>query len=776
MAGYLVQVDAPDTKPIAQDDVNPRMPPGSPPALYEHMDKALTLPERADEVERHLGMALRAYRQRSEEILEKHFNDMEKYQIVQDHEIASLRAENAKLRELIGAKSDDPNFLQSVLFQTMAPVDSGKSKKDFKKQNLKVGRNASDDDEDNPQLKLKSKKTKAWDGSAAEPPGGSWQQFMAWVPNGSALMNPEPWRPLEQAAIQDKARPDMKSQKSLPASQGANAVVSFGILPGSVTENKDRDRNQREEDDDGSDGCKSEAAPVEFELIDVWKPSEKEKKMRRTQGNSGELESQFSYDHEDSLFPHKANRFILNPDSNVRIAWDMGSLFMVVYDMIMIPMQFFEMPETTFLLAMDWTTRVFWTLDMGWSCCTGVVLADGAVEYDVRSIIKRYLKSWFALDIFIVGSDWAGVVLSSGGLGVSRIARVSRVARVVRLLRLVRMQEVIANITERIQGDNTILMLQILKVLVFLMACCHATACGWFGVGASSGWVKTYGYGSSDISLQYLASLHWSLSQFSGGLEEFGPTTGTERVYTVLVWLVSFISGMVMLSFLTSRLTQQYIIGGSGARQMATLKKYLKQNRIPKYLIKRLCRSATQAISGDLQPESVDLLHVVSEPLRIEMHYEMYSRILGFHPFFVDFMNQGNQAIRRVCHSCMSMLLLDAGDVLFNDGDEPADPKMYFVCSGVLKYVDKYGEPTDVVEKMYVSEAALWTLWRHQGTLTAHCDSKLAVLEAEQFQDVCETYMRKSRGVGFNPKAYAAAYVNELNETTEWSDLPNSTK
>merc|ERR1740138_2041088 len=116
-------------------------------------------------------------------------------------------------------------------------------------------------------------------------------------------------------------------------------------------------------------------------------------------------------------------------------------------------------------------------------------------------------------------------------------------------------------------------------------------------------------------------------------METPGPTTTLERFYTVTIWTVSFISFLVMLSFLTSRLTQQYIIGGSGARQMATLKKYLNQNKVPKNLIKRLCRSAKHAISGDLQPDTVDLLNVVSEPLKIEMHYQMYSKVLGEHLF-----------------------------------------------------------------------------------------------------------------------------------------------
>merc|ERR1719460_2888297 len=212
------------------------------------------------------------------------------------------------------------------------------------------------------------------------------------------------------------------------------------------------------------------------------------------------------------------------------------------------------------------------------------------------------------------------------------------------------MQEVIASITERIQSDNTMLGLQIAKLFIFLIACCHVTACGWWGVGnitSGTRWITTYGYGDQDVGHQYLMCLHWALSQFSGGIEEVSPTSTLERFYTVVIWVLSFISCMVMLSFLTSSLTQQYIIGGSGARQMATLKKYLNQNKIPKNLIKRLCRSAKHAISGDLQPESVDLLHVVSEPLKIEMHYEMYSRALNCHPFFTDFLSQGNQAMRR---------------------------------------------------------------------------------------------------------------------------------
>lgn len=41
----------------------------------------------------------------------------------------------------------------------------------------------------------------------------------------------------------------------------------------------------------------------------------------------------------------------------------------------------------------------------------------------------------------------------------------------------------------------------------------------------------------------------------------------------------------------------------------------------------------------------------------------------------------------------------------------------YIVVSGTLEYTDSYGEVTMVGEKRIVSEAALWTTWKHRGTL-----------------------------------------------------------
>jgi hypothetical protein len=261
------------------------------------------------------------------------------------------------------------------------------------------------------------------------------------------------------------------------------------------------------------------------------------------------------------------------------------------------------------------------------------------------------------------------------------------------------------------------------------------------------------------------------LAQFAGITDDIAPLTVLEHVYAVFIGFGAYIVSLVLLSTLTSSLTQTYIIGGSGARQVATLKMYLRQNRISKNLMKRLCRNATHAISGDLTADAVDLLGVISEPLKVQMHFEMYSRFLFWHPFFMDLCKDDVQVMKRLCHQAMSMLLMAASDSIFFKGEDPADPKMYFVVAGNLEYTDSYGATTEVREKQWLCEAVLWTEWRHRGTLTAQSDVKLATLNADIFHKICKRLLKEKNPQCLLILRYASEFVAELNKEEYPMDL-----
>jgi len=212
---------------------------------------------------------------------------------------------------------------------------------------------------------------------------------------------------------------------------------------------------------------------------------------------------------------------------------------------------------------------------------------------------------------------------------------------------------------------------------------------------------------------------------------------------------------MTRLAMVTSR-TQQ---------QCSVLRKYLRLNGISHRLAMRIQRNALHSLSDQqffLPEASVDLLQVVSEPLRVELHYEVYLPMFAPHPFFACYSEECPQVMRGVCHRAMSMAIVSRGDVVFYTGEIPANPKMFMVCTGVLKYTGAVTR--SVVEKEWISEACLWTEWIHRGELVAHKDCRLGLLDAQSFQHTVSQFHRQS----FDVKAYAEEFVNELN-----SQMPN---
>merc|ERR1712151_954853 len=114
----------------------------------------------------------------------------------------------------------------------------------------------------------------------------------------------------------------------------------------------------------------------------------------------------------------------------------------------------------------------------------------------------------------------------------------------------------------------------------------------------------------------------------------------------------------------------------------------------------------------------------------------MYGWLLRLHPFFADMQHAAPTIIRRICHSAVQSMPVDQGAVVFTKGEVPEEPKMYFIIRGTLEYHYSHGEPATVREKQWVSEGALWTRWKHQGTLMATTDCKMAVLDAKEFQTI----------------------------------------
>jgi hypothetical protein len=465
---------------------------------------------------------------------------------------------------------------------------------------------------------------------------------------------------------------------------------------------------------------------------------------------------------------------ICHPDCAGRIFWDIMSLALVIYDMITIPLYFLDLPSYVFMTAMAWTTRLFWTLDVSANFMTGFVAPDGEIDLRPPMIARRYLKTWFGIDFVLILVDYLELLWSkAGGLGYARIAKSSRVFRIIRMIRLLRVFKLHTSmkaLLERIKLHRVAIVSDIAKIVAIIMGCAHVIACCWYGLGNSRGpsWMMMIDphIDRNDVAYLYTVALHWSLSQFGGGMDEVRPQCMNERVFAICIFLMAFVTASVFVSNLTSSMTRLHMLSNYQSKQTSVLKRYLTDHSVSNGLHVRILRNAQHALwlQGRYVPEeNVELLKLVSKPLRIELHYEQYSPYILRHPFFKKYTEECPHVIRKVVHSAVGTHRVYAGDVLFHEGEIPPRPMMYFILSGSLRYISSSGLCTHVLSESWVSEAPLWTQWMHRGTLAAENECHVCVLDVGLFQEVCGQFDHPR----FNPSWYASEYVNTLNDHTD---------
>jgi len=469
---------------------------------------------------------------------------------------------------------------------------------------------------------------------------------------------------------------------------------------------------------------------------------------------------------------------MLDPNAAPRATWDISSIVLVIYDMVMIPLQLFELEDNAITTFCSWTTRLFWTWDIYMSFMTGVLKRDGLIEYRFSKIAKHYLSTWFGVDFFIVSIDWVEVIWSEGNfLGFARAGKASRtfrIIRMVRLLRLARVKNIMHALFERIESEQLSIMAGIVSIMCVIVGLSHVIACVWYGLATEDRpdtWLRIHNFADASVELKYTTALHWSLLQFAGGTDEIVPQNVGERVYAVGVFILAFVLASIFVGRLTSSMTQLHMLTKRDTEKFQVLKRYLSKNEVSSALAMRVIHNAQHALAETqrfMEESQVELLSIISEPLRVELHFELYAPVLSVHPFFNVLIETCPQVVKKVCHTAMSQLLVSAGDVVFMPGEVPHPPQMFIVCSGELSYHYMSGSLAYVEAGQWLAEGTLWTNWIHQGMLKAASDCRLVRLDASKFVSLTENF-----DVDFDIRSYAKSFVKSMNcGLLDVSDLP----
>jgi len=238
------------------------------------------------------------------------------------------------------------------------------------------------------------------------------------------------------------------------------------------------------------------------------------------------------------------------------------------------------------------------------------------------------------------------------------------------------------------------------RVMVLMALINHFLACAWYGLGTGGGpeaatWLKSGAYDELDMGAGYAVALHWSLTQFIGSMEVNPVNTG-ERLFNVCVLMFAFLALCVLPAKITSLMTQFQITAAERSQALSQLSQFLYDQRVSRYLTLRLVRAANSAMlvqSRKTPEDKIVLVGLISDTLRMELHYEMYCRpesgVGGLqvgHPFFRRLQDRHVRIMQKICHHAISPMDLTDEDVLFSAGETPERPAMYVLLDGQLKY------------------------------------------------------------------------------------------
>jgi hypothetical protein len=469
-------------------------------------------------------------------------------------------------------------------------------------------------------------------------------------------------------------------------------------------------------------------------------------------------------------------------------------MMLIAWDVVWTPLQTFEPAPNVFSYLMDWLHLSFWSIDLPASFFVGY-FQNGQLVMNLAKISKRYFRTWFTLDVFLVAFDWLIVALDSedgsnemasiGLFRAGKVVRIIRMLRVIRLLRLLKLRKYFSRLEEHISSRHALVLLGIVKITLMILVINHFVACSWWLVGTMppprghSTWQESHptvpNISAESLEYKYLTSLHWSITQFTPAAMEVYATNTTERLMSVVVIIFALVTFSSFVSSITNAMNDLRSINAEQAKQLLVFQRFIRSKGISTELAVRMRRHLEHTIVAKqrhLHEKEVHLLKMLSEPLLMELHFEIYMKYLDCHPFFHKFSETNPTGIRKLCHTAIAEVTVSRHDILFNVGDRAE--KVFFVQSGMLAYTsagtkyEKVHPSSDSPD--WLCEACLWTKWMCVGCAEGTERTVVVTVGSNEFLEV----VKSCKGLLFHPIRYAQMFVDYLNAADEddLSDLP----
>lgn len=451
---------------------------------------------------------------------------------------------------------------------------------------------------------------------------------------------------------------------------------------------------------------------------------------------------------------------VIHPASQLHLAVHIFNLLVLLVDLSATPyILAWEVPYAGILIVWAWMTVTLWTLDIIVNFVSGFT-KNGEVILKSREVAIHYLRSWFFLDLALVGTDWASTIIaamtdgasSTKSLRLLRLAKLSRIFRVIGLLRVFRLARIAEDLLGMFVPDGAMDIVKIFSILLFVLWINHMIGCCFFFIGrqfptdTGTHWLQnelvvgatSHEYDELATFYQYTTAFHWAMAQTTLGAVEIVPSNTWERVANIFLLLFGLLFSSALVSSLSALLIGFQMAASTRTEEMKKLRTFLRQNNVDSLIGIAVTKQAESRLrrSEMLQDKDVPALKLISATLFTEMLYSMFKRHLITHPIFRLWDSMDTKVLRKFCSEALSQIFKASHDDVFSAG-RPSQEAFYLVSGGVDytqspdSSVVQCKSVVGVTAGTWLCEAALWTCWIHVGDAETISPSHLLRIDAE---------------------------------------------
>jgi len=478
---------------------------------------------------------------------------------------------------------------------------------------------------------------------------------------------------------------------------------------------------------------------------------------------------------------------VLKPNSWLRSLWDFLILIFVLYNTVVIPLTlaYARLLDKNVLSAMegiDIAVDVFFTLDIILSFFTAYTNSRGELITDNRMIAKKYLRTFFAIDVLAVlpfdlfeslfrTADAQDVNLATRWIPLLKLPRLLRLSRVMRLL-------------DRFEFANVWKIIRLLFVLIMIA---HFLACLWYLlVEYDELWWEPYIqaaqlhnvtlFGVTSVSSVNASTLHagdmlglaetYAICLYNAFIMLVGsdslPTTLGQRMFASFALTVGALFSAIIFGSMAVLITNFNAARTRFNQTMDEVNANMRYLELPPKLQSKIRGYFEHMYHTNKDITGQRLFDTLNPTVRYEiaehLHREMVKNAPLFqacHPFFIK------DIVTR-----LRAEVYMKGENIIEEGD--TGQEMFFVSRGTVDIMVKRVKVTVIEEGGFFGEIALLLRTRRTAAARANTICELQVLTKHDFNSVLlkyprhrETFIRlakkrKDRNASLNDKALIA--------------------